>query len=186
VTPTAVRTGDLANFAFQVTATPAGMGTFSDVIPAGLTPIAASTSSTVCTVAGQAVSCPLSALPATINVTVQGTTAGTYTDTAQAANSITDTNPANNTVSTTLAVVSPPASPQCTVPKLTGAPLAVAKSVLPLVNCRVGKVTKATSRSVGKGNVVSTNPGGGKKLAAGTKVAIKISSGRPKKNSKKH
>jgi beta-lactam-binding protein with PASTA domain len=57
--------------------------------------------------------------------------------------------------------------------------------VLPLVNCKVGKVKKAKSKSVPKGDVISTNPGGGKKLAAGTKVAIKASSGKPKKKAKK-
>jgi beta-lactam-binding protein with PASTA domain len=42
-------------------------------------------------------------------------------------------------------------------------------------------VTKAKSKSVPKGDVISTNPKGGKKRAAGTKVAIKSSSGKPKK-----
>jgi hypothetical protein len=185
-TPGAITTGDLANFAFQVTAAPAGSGTLTDVLPVGLKPVAASTASDVCTIAGQAVNCPLPQLPMTANITVQGTTAGTYTNTAQVTNVITDTNPANNTVSAALTVVNPPPTPQCTVPKLKGASLAVAKSVLPLVNCKVGKVTKAKSKSVSKGDVISTNPGSGKKLAAGTKVAIKTSSGKPKKKTKKH
>jgi Domain of unknown function DUF11/PASTA domain len=180
-TPSAVNTGDLANFAFQVTATPAGAGTLTDTLPTGLKPVAASTGTGACTITGQAISCPISEAPATVNITVQGTAPGTYTNTVQVANSITDTNPGNNTASVSLGVVNPPPTPQCTVPKLKGAPVSVAKAVLPLVNCKVGKVTKAKSKSVRKGNVISTNPKGGSKRAAGTKVAIKSSSGKTKK-----
>jgi hypothetical protein len=185
VSPNAVSTGDIAQFTFQVTANPAGAGTFTDTLPAGLQPTFAAAGTNTCTVSGQVVNCPLSSVPATVNVAVRGASPGTYTNTASVTSSLTDTNPGNNTVSNTLMVVNRPPTPQCTVPKLKGAPLKVAKSVLPLVNCKVGKVKKAKSKSVPKGDVISTNPGGGKKLTAGTKVAIKTSSGKPKKKAKK-
>lgn len=182
--PGAVTTGDNATLSFQVTATPAGTGTFTDQLPSGLTPLFASAGANSCTITGQLVNCSLSTLPATVNIAVRGASAGMYTDDAEVTNPITDTNPANNAASVKLGVVNPPPTPQCTVPKLKGAPVSVAKAVLPLVNCKVGKVKKAASKSVAKGDVISTNPGGGKKLAAGTKVAIKSSSGKPKKKSK--
>jgi hypothetical protein len=183
--PSAVTTGDNAIFSFSVTATPAGAGTFTDQLPAGLTPAFVNAGTNPCTITGQLVSCSLTQLPVTVSIAVRGASPGTYTDNAEITNAVTDTNPANNTAAVTLGVVNKPPTPQCTVPKLKGAPLAVAKSVLPLVNCKVGKVTKAKSKSVAKGDVISTKPGGGKKLAAGTKVAIKTSSGKPKKTSKK-
>jgi hypothetical protein len=183
--PSAVTTGTNLQLTFQATASPGGAGTFSDTLPSGLQPVFAAAGANPCTVSGQAVSCSLKTLPSTVNIAVRGATAGTYTNTASVASAITDPNPGNNTVSMTVGVVNPPPTPQCTVPKLKNAPLAVAKSVLPLVNCKVGKVTKAKSKSVAKGDVISTNPKGGKKLAAGTKVAIKTSSGKAKKKSKK-
>jgi hypothetical protein len=184
--PSAVTTGDNAQLTFQVTANPAGAGTFTDTLPVGLQPLFASAGTNSCTISVQTVTCTLSTLPATVNIAVRGATAGMYTNTGSVTTSVTDTNPGNNTASVALGVVNPPPTPQCKVPKLKGAPVKVAKAVLPLVNCAVGKVTKTKSKSVRKGNVISTNPGGGSTAAAGAKVAIKASSGKPKKHKKKH
>jgi hypothetical protein len=168
-----------------VTSSPTGViGTLSDTLPSGLTPVAASSGSGACTIAGQAVDCPLSSTPATVNITVRGSTPGSYTNTARMLNPISEANPANNTAAVSLGAVNPPPTPRCTVPKLRGVPLSVARAFLPLVNCKVGKVKKVRSKSVRKGNVISTTPKAGTNLAAGTKVAIKSSSGKAKKKAK--
>jgi hypothetical protein len=46
------------------------------------------------------------------------------------------------------------------VPKLGGASLALTKKLLGLLDCKAGQVKKATSKSVPKGDVISTSPGG--------------------------
>ncbi|MDQ6775207.1 MAG: PASTA domain-containing protein [Actinomycetota bacterium] len=80
-----------------------------------------------------------------------------------------------------------PAAPPCQVTTLAGAPLAVAKTVLTAHNCKIGTTTKKTSKKVPKGLVISTTPGPGSTLAAGTAVSIVVSSGSPKhKKTQKH
>jgi hypothetical protein len=81
----------------------------------------------------------------------------------------------------------PPPAPPCRVTRLAGASLAVAKTVLPAHNCKVGRTTKTPSKKVPKGRVVSTTPGPGTTHAAGTAVNIVVSSGPPKhKKTQKH
>jgi beta-lactam-binding protein with PASTA domain len=62
------------------------------------------------------------------------------------------------------------------VPKLGGASLAVAKFVLPLVGCKVGKVKHAKSKRVAKGDVISTSPGAGS-YPVGKRITLTVSSG---------
>jgi hypothetical protein len=54
-----------------------------------------------------------------------------------------------------------PTPPQCQVVSLKGTPLAVAKAVLVALHCTVGKVSRATSKTVAKGLVIGTTPTAG-------------------------
>ena len=66
----------------------------------------------------------------------------------------------------------------CNVPALKGKKLAAAKKALKKANCGVGKVTNKASATVAKGKVISSQPGKGAKKKAGTKVKLKVSSGK--------
>ena len=79
---------------------------------------------------------------------------------------------------------SPPA-PSCHVPKLAGASLALARTTISSHNCRIGKTTKKASTKVRKGRIISTSPGAGSTLAAGSAVNLVVSSGPPKPKKKK-
>ena len=71
------------------------------------------------------------------------------------------------------------------LPGLANLPLGTAKKLLALLNCKVGKVSKASSSKVAKGNVIKTTPGKGF-FAPGKSIAIVQSSGpKPKKHGKK-
>jgi hypothetical protein len=121
-----------------------------------------------------------------IAIVVTPTSAQSYSDSG--AVSLTgggnDPNAANNSATTALTVSKAGAPTKCSVPKLRGAALALAKRVLPMLGCDVGKVKKATSKSVPKGDVIATSPHAGS-YPAGQKVAITVSSGKPKKHHKK-
>jgi beta-lactam-binding protein with PASTA domain len=65
--------------------------------------------------------------------------------------------------------------------RLKGLSLALAKRVITAVNCKLGKVTKAASKKVKKGVVISSSPGAGKTLANGTKIKVVQSSGPSRK-----
>jgi hypothetical protein len=123
---------------------------------------------------------------APVSIIVSAPTAGKYADTATVAGSLTDPNPANNVASATLTVNAPALTPPppCKTIQLAGAPLALAKVVIPALNCTVGKVTSKASKTVRKGFVISTSPGPGATLAAGSVVNIVTSSGPPKKKKK--
>ena len=85
-----------------------------------------------------------------------------------------------------MTVTAPPAR-HCTVPRLSGTPSGIARRVLGLLGCKVGKLSTAHSK-LAKGTVVGTNPGAGV-YAAGRKVAITVSSGpkpKPKKKRSRH
>jgi hypothetical protein len=192
-TPSAIKTGDFANLAFQATGTPSS-ATVTDTLPNGLSPAFAAAGDGSCSISAQTVTCALKTLPTTVNIAVQGTTAGMYTDAASISTPVSDPNPSNNSASVALAVVNPVTSPsgsapapaeKCEVPKLKDAPLSVAKAVLPLLHCALGTVTKSPSKSVPRNDVISTTPGGGATAAAGTKVTIKESSGKKKPKKKK-
>ena len=66
---------------------------------------------------------------------------------------------------------------KCTVPRVTGKLLAAAKKKIVAAHCRTGTVTRAKSRTVGKGRVISQRPKAGRKLARGSKVSLVVSLG---------
>jgi hypothetical protein len=67
-----------------------------------------------------------------------------------------------------------PSAKRCVVPKLAKLTLKKAKAKLKKAGCRTGKVTKARSRKVKKGRVISSSPKAGRKLAFNAKVKLKI------------
>lgn len=71
------------------------------------------------------------------------------------------------------AVAKPAAAAKCVVPKLKGKTLTQAKGLLTRAHCKLGKVSSSKTPSNHKA-VVSQKPGPGKKLAAGTKIAISL------------
>jgi hypothetical protein len=66
----------------------------------------------------------------------------------------------------------------CVVPRLRGKSLADAQQALAKAHCRAGTVSRVRSRTVGKGRVVSSDPGAGTRHPGGTKVALVVSRGR--------
>jgi hypothetical protein len=160
--------------------------TFTDTVPTGLTIGSEAVGSGSCSVTGQQVSCTITGLAsggtAPVIIVVTPTAAGSYTNNVTVApvGGDVDTNPANDTTATTLAVAPVPPPPSCTVPALAGTPLGVAKRVLVLLNCKAGAVTRASSKTVAKGDVIKTTPRAG--VYANDKViALVVSSGPPKK-----
>src|ERR1700683_643256 len=136
--------------------------TLTDPVPPGLTVDLAGTSSGSCSTnaAVNIVTCTVTGLPAgqsaNVVIVVTPKAAQSYTDAGTVADgtSIIDPNPGNNNASTTMKVAAAGAPTKCVVPKLSGTPESVAKKVLPLLGCKVGKVKKATSKSVAKGDVI--------------------------------
>jgi beta-lactam-binding protein with PASTA domain len=81
--------------------------------------------------------------------------------------------------------VAPASVTKCVVTGLANLPLGTAKKLLTVLNCKVGKVSKSSSRKVAKGKVIKTTPGKGS-FAPGKSIAIVESSGpKPKKHAKK-
>jgi serine/threonine-protein kinase len=166
--------------------------TFTDPVPSGLTVNAVGIGSGTCSTntAVDIVTCTTDGLAAhqstPVVIAVTPTAAGTYKDSATVSLSGAgaDPNLANNSASATLTVTKAGTPTQCVVPKLKGAPLALGKKVLPLLGCKVGKVKKSTSKSVAKGDVISTSPGAGS-YAASKSIGITVSSGKPKPKPKK-
>lgn len=66
---------------------------------------------------------------------------------------------------------------KCVVPSVKGKKLATAEKAIIKAHCAVGKVKKASSKHVKKGNVISTSPAAGKSLPKGSKVSLVISKG---------
>jgi hypothetical protein len=153
--------------------------TVTDAVPNGLKIQGVSAGAGACTVSGQNISCTVSGTPATIAVIVSAAKTGGYTNTAKASSTLTDPNPSNNSSSVNLKVTASGAS-SCRAVSLTKVALAEAKTVIRALGCKVGKVKARSSKSIPKGEVISTKPAHGKKVAAGTKIAIVYSSGKPK------
>jgi Domain of unknown function DUF11/PASTA domain len=179
-----------------ISLTPGGPGpggvaaTVTDVLPAGLTVLAAAVSEPgACSVAGQTVTCSLSEVtlgtaPAVVDVVVSSATPGSYTNQALLTPALSDSNPANNAASATLTVTAPNPPAKCTVIALKGAKPALAEAALKALHCHIGRVKRVSSKTVHKGLVVSTSLKPGTTAAANTPVGINVSSGKPKK--KKH
>jgi hypothetical protein len=68
----------------------------------------------------------------------------------------------------------------CKVPQLKGKLLTQARRALVRANCAVGRVTGAYSRTVKKGRVISQRPVARQRRAAGVKVNLVVSRGKPK------
>jgi hypothetical protein len=190
--PSSIIAGGAAEYAFTVgNATLSEPITFTDTVPAGVTILSAVAGSGTCSTAGHTVTCTIPSLAsgssAPVSIIVAAPSAGTYPDTATVSSPLTDPTPANNSATTTLTVTpaTVASAPSCKTVNLAGAPLAVAKAVIPALNCTLGKTTKKSSKTVHKGDVISTTPGHGKTLADGTKVNIVVSSGPPPKKKKK-
>lgn len=182
----------------QLSATIANAGaaptpvTVTDTVPAGLTVVTAVAGGGDCTVAGQQVTCSIPSLAAgaavPVVVLVAPTAPGAYANTVAAEPAL-ETAPGDNSASATLTAVAPPSDrgrdplppppePRCVVPRLTRAPLAVAREVLGQLGCKPGRLTKQRSAKVPKGAVISTRPGHGR-YRAGSSVRILVSSGKP-------
>jgi eukaryotic-like serine/threonine-protein kinase len=69
-------------------------------------------------------------------------------------------------------------APKCVVPKLAGRTLAAAKAALKKAGCKTGKVTRARSRKVKRGRVISSKPKAGTSRPLGAAVALVVSRGR--------
>jgi hypothetical protein len=77
----------------------------------------------------------------------------------------------------TLTFVTSAQQSPCTVPQLVGLALGSAKSALERNGCTTGRVTRAYSREVHSGRVMSQTPPAGVTLAPGTPVALVLSRG---------
>jgi hypothetical protein len=159
--------------------------TFTDAVPAGLTVDSAVAGSGTCTIASQTVTCTITGLASgqtsNVSIVVTPTAVGNYTNTVSVtAAPSPDPNTANNSASASLTVGPMLLTPKCVIPKLRGLTPSFAKTLLRALGCTVGHLTRAASKTVPKGLVISTNPGAST-VAAGQAVAITISSGRSKK-----
>ena len=72
-------------------------------------------------------------------------------------------------------------TPVCTVPRLRGLTLVVAKRTLVKRGCALGRVTRAYSKRVRRGRALQQRPGPGLRLRRGAKVAVVLSRGRRKR-----
>ena len=70
------------------------------------------------------------------------------------------------------------AIPYCVVPAVRGRKLAAARTRLVRANCRLGKVKRAYSRTVGRGRVVSQRPRVGARLSELAKIDLVVSRGK--------
>jgi hypothetical protein len=181
--PPSITAAGVGEYLFTVSHSGPGAApiTFTDTVPSGLTILSAVAGSGSCDVSGRAVSCTIDggATSASVSIVVTAPSAGTFTDAASVSTSLPDPNPANNNATAKLTVNQPAARP-CKTIALAGAPLSVAKRVIPALNCTLGKVTKKASKHVRKGNVISTRPGPGKTLVASSAINIVVSEGPPK------
>ena len=166
----------------------AGPTTFTDAVPAGLAIDAVAAAGGTCATAGQTVTCSFAGLAvgasAPVEIVVTPGAAQSYSNTVSVADAdgATDPNPANNSATAVLlsAAAAPASLPRaCVAANLKGLSEKVVKRLLPSLGCRLGKVKKAGSKTVAKGDVISLNPGSGSH-PAGTKVTLTVSSGKPK------
>ncbi|HEY2216233.1 MAG TPA: PASTA domain-containing protein, partial [Solirubrobacteraceae bacterium] len=161
--------------------------TFTDSVPAGLTIDTVDTAAGTCAITGQQVSCTLTGLTsgksATVDVIVTPS-AGSFTNSVSVSqpSAATDPTTTNNTATASLTANTVTVA-ACHVTTLAKLPLGTAKTLLKTLGCKTGKVTKAYSNSVAKGDVIKTTPGKGT-YAAAKSIAISESKGRKPK--KKH
>jgi virginiamycin B lyase len=80
-------------------------------------------------------------------------------------------------VAVTAGSISGGRAPKCLVPNVRGKTLAAAKKALVKAHCAVGRVTRAGSKHVRRGSVISEGPGAGRSLATGSKIKLVVSRG---------
>jgi beta-lactam-binding protein with PASTA domain len=73
--------------------------------------------------------------------------------------------------------VAVPVRRQCVVPKLSGFTLRRARTALTKARCQLGKVTRRRSRTR-RGRVIRSSQRAGRRLGAGTRIALVVSRGR--------
>ena len=172
----------------------AGPTTFSDAVQADLKIDAATTNDGTCAVAGQVVTCSFANLAVgasvPVEIAVTPSSAQSYENTVSVADAtgVTDPNPANNAASATLVVGAATITPslatrECVSTNVKGLSEKVVKRLLPSFGCKLGKIKKASSKTVAKGDVISLKPGSGAH-APGTKVTLTVSTGKPKSKHK--
>lgn len=121
------------------------------------------------------VSCALGILKSGAGATVTlkvSATPGTVSNAGTVSSLATDTNPGNDSASATVTIPKP-----CTVPKLKGKKLRVAKKALRKAHCAPGKVKHRFSGKVKKGRVIRAGKNRGTRLLAGSKVKLSVSRG---------
>jgi hypothetical protein len=119
---------------------------------------------------------PPGAGPGSVDVTV--TTVGGVSP-AVAGDKFTYVAPASLPSSPPPAGPSTPPPPTCTVPDVIGKHLAKAGKALVAAGCRLGTVTKSKGATRKTGHVIKEAPKPGAKVAAGTKVSVKLGPGTP-------
>jgi hypothetical protein len=189
----AVNVGAVVDFSVSATTSGASeAATVTDTLSSGLTPLAAYVGTTACTVAGQIVTCPVASEPATISVVAEAASAGSASNSATIAGSLTDPGAANNAAATSVTIsaaaaagsagsASAPATGTCKLAPLGGIRLALAQTIVVDLGCATGAVKKHSSKTVPKGEVIATTPAGPASLRAGTAVSFTVSSGKPPK-----
>jgi hypothetical protein len=129
-----------------------------------------------CTFAA-ALSCPLGALAGgssqAIIVVVKGVATGAQTVALGLTASGADPNPANNTA-TQAVTVEKRLAVKCRVPSLKGLTQAFAKKLLAATNCKLGKVTRKTSKSGKKGTVIKQSKKPKQVLPANSNVGVTL------------
>ena len=167
--------------------------TFSDTIDPGLKIDSAVAGAGTCSVSGQLVTCTITEAPGEslpVSIAVTAAAAGSYRQTiAVGTGSFPDPVTANNAASSTLNVAAPagPAASaaNCHIPQLSRVSVKIAKGVIAALGCKVGKITTARSKTVARGLVISTTPKPGSSVAGGTKIGLRVSSGRPPRKKKR-
>ena len=178
VTPSTVGVGDLAVMSGSVSnagTSPANDAVLHTVAGAGLQ-IVSSLPSSGCTFTTD-LACSLGALAKGATVpfvmVVKGTHVGAQAFNASVAESTSDPNPANNSVSATV-TVEQRVQLVCTVPSLKGLTKAFAKKLLAATNCKLGKVTRKKAKKGKRGTVIKQAKKARSVLPPGSKVAITL------------
>jgi eukaryotic-like serine/threonine-protein kinase len=81
-------------------------------------------------------------------------------------------------VNLVVSIGSPKSSAVCKVPNVKGDGTVAAESKLIGANCGIGPIKSVKSKKVAKGHVISSSPGAGATLKAGSKVKLTVSSGK--------
>jgi uncharacterized repeat protein (TIGR01451 family) len=151
----------------------------TETVPAGTELIAASSSQGTCAESNGVVTCELGAIPnggeATATLNLKADRAGQVVASATVTSAAEDPVPTDN-----MATEETTVQPLCSVPNVVGKPLAAAKTAIARGHCRMGKITRAYSKRVRKGRVVSQRPPAGTRLLPNAGVVKLVVSRGPK------